>query len=203
DSNDACPRKPGVWSDDPKLRGCPAPVAKAPKPRASAPVDSDGDGIPDRLDACPEQAGVHSNNAKKNGCPVQLVSAAAAGGRAELTFAGFRSFDDGSSLVFVELSGPVTVDVKKTRGTVVYTLENTRVPLRNNRNPLLTAEFPSSLRRATIKPKKKAVELTIELKADVEPAHQLVQRGGATVLEIRLPKPPAMPTPNPSRAPKK
>jgi hypothetical protein len=202
DENDACPKKKGVASDDPKLNGCPPPK------------DTDGDGIADREDACPRKPGVASDDPKHNGCPEVVAKAiaapaapkaapapapapvtkarvsTAAGGAAELTFAGFRSFDDGTSLVFVELSGPVTVDEKQTPGTIVYTLANTKVPVRNNRNPLTALEFSSVVRRATIVQKKKAVEITISLKADVQPSHQIVQRGGATVLEIRLPKAP-------------
>src|SRR6201999_1294333 len=128
-------------------------------------ADSDADGIPDKFDACPNDPGVHSPVRRKNGCPVETK--AKPGAAAEMTFAGFRSFDDGTSLVFVELSAPATVNVRKTRGAVIYTLENTKVPLRNNRNPLLTIDFSSIVKRATIKQRKKAVELTIELKAEI------------------------------------
>jgi hypothetical protein len=72
------------------------------------------------------------------------------------------------------------------------------VPVRNNRNPLLTIDFSSIVRRATIAQKKKSVELSISLKADIEPEHRLVQRGGATVLEIQLPKPPPGTAPPPT-----
>jgi hypothetical protein len=209
DDNDACPKKAGVASSDPKLNGCPPP----PPPR-----DRDGDGIPDRDDACPWKKGVESDDPKRNGCPEiaaralatprSTVSAPAratstrvsmtTGGAAELTFSGFHSFDDGTSEVFVELSGPVTINQKaglkasrgKAESSIVYTLENTKVPLRNNRNPLNASEFPSVLRRATIMQKKKAVELTITLKVPVQADTQLVQRDGKTVLEIRLPKAP-------------
>jgi Thrombospondin type 3 repeat len=190
DPDDACPKKKGVASSDPKLNGCPP----APPPR-----DTDGDGIPDRDDACPRKKGVASDDPKLNGCaavvakalaaaPTRIASAAA--GPAQLTFAGFRSFDDGTSLVFVELTGPVAVDVKKVRGTLVYTLANTRVPLRNNRNPLLTSDFSSIVRRTTIAQRKKAVEISLQLKADIQPEQRLVQRGAVTVLEIQLPKAP-------------
>jgi len=200
DHNDACPKKKGVASDDPKLNGCPALVEKAiatpriPPAPPAPPPDSDGDGISDRLDACPHEAGVHSPIRKRNGCPVPSP-ATAAGAPAELTFSGFHSFDDGSSLVFVELTRPVTVEERKLKGAVVYTLENTKVPVRNNRNPLMTVDFSSIVRRALIAQRKKSVEITIFLKADAELEHRIVQRGGAAVLEIRLPKTPPTPPP--------
>lgn len=58
DEDDACPRKKGIASDDPKAHGCPPPP------------DSDGDGIIDDDDACPEEPGVPSDDPKKNGCPL-------------------------------------------------------------------------------------------------------------------------------------
>jgi OmpA-OmpF porin, OOP family len=55
DTDDACPDKAGVKTDDPKTNGCPP--------------DRDGDGIPDAEDACPDKPGVKTDNPKTNGCP--------------------------------------------------------------------------------------------------------------------------------------
>jgi hypothetical protein len=202
DNEDACKRVKGVASETPKLNGCPPP------PPA---VDTDGDGIADSDDACPKKPGVASDDPKLNGCPARGAKAsartvgraaaatAAGSGSAALTFAGFRRFDDGSSLVFVELSAPVAVDVKQLHGAIVYTLENTKAPGRNSRNPLDTSAFSSVVRRATVAQKKKNVEITLTLTADVQPQHRLVQRAGATVLEIQLPTaPPGSAPPAPS-----
>lgn len=186
DTDDACRWKKGVASDDPKLNGCPPPPPPptpkpAPEPKApKAPP--------------PPKPAPAPVTTKTLAAPV-AKAAPKPGAPAELSFAGFRSFDDGTSLVFVELSASVTVNVKKQKNVVTYTLENTRVPNRNNRNPLLAAEFPSIVSRARLVPRKKAVELEIVLKADVEPQEQLVQRDGESVLEIRLPKLPPAPPP--------
>jgi Thrombospondin type 3 repeat len=197
DHADACKRVKGVASDIPHLNGCPPPV------------DTDGDGIADTDDACPKKKGDPSSDPKLNGCPTPATRAkktiavapiraartvrlesAKPGGPVLVTFAGFHSFDDGRSLVFVELSGPVSVDVRKIPSAVVYTLENAKVVVHNNQNPLVTNDFPSIVRRATIKQQKKAVELTIALKADAEPTQTVLERDGSTVLEIRLPPAP-------------
>ncbi len=61
DASDACPAVKGVASADPKLNGCPLPLAQ--------PVDTDGDGFVDAVDACPAVKGVASADPKLNGCP--------------------------------------------------------------------------------------------------------------------------------------
>ncbi len=215
DKDDACKHVKGVASDDPKRNGCPPPPPPPAPPPPAPPKDTDRDGIPDTEDACPRKKGVASDDPKLNGCPEPVAKPIAAprpvkvaaptrpqsakpGAPALVTFAGFHSFDDGSSQVFVELSGPVTVEVKKIRGGVLYTLENSKVPSRNNRNPLLTIDFSSIVRRATIRQHGKVVELSIALKAPAEPTQRIVERDGATVLEIQLPPaPPGLAQPAP------
>jgi OOP family OmpA-OmpF porin len=59
DSDDACPDKPGVSSDDPTKNGCPRPS------------DRDHDKILDKDDACPDEKGVPSDDPDKNGCPIR------------------------------------------------------------------------------------------------------------------------------------
>ncbi len=57
DPVDACPRVPGVKSEDPAKNGCP--------PES----DRDHDGILDNVDACPDEPGKPNADPKKNGCP--------------------------------------------------------------------------------------------------------------------------------------
>ncbi|MGK3969668.1 OmpA family protein [Sorangium sp. So ce118] len=57
DPEDACPKLPGVRSDDPRKHGCPPPP------------DRDKDGIVDADDACPFVAGIASDDPRKHGCP--------------------------------------------------------------------------------------------------------------------------------------
>ncbi|MEZ4444577.1 MAG: OmpA family protein [Polyangiaceae bacterium] len=57
DAQDACPKVPGVPSNDPAKHGCPPPP------------DTDGDGILDEVDACPEVKGVPNDDPEKHGCP--------------------------------------------------------------------------------------------------------------------------------------
>ncbi|WP_437599188.1 OmpA family protein [Sorangium sp. So ce590] len=91
DPEDACPKVPGVRSDDPRKHGCPPPPdrdndgivdaedacplvpgARSDDPRKNGcppPPDRDDDGIADADDACPLVPGVRSDDPRKNGCP--------------------------------------------------------------------------------------------------------------------------------------
>ncbi|MBK6517368.1 MAG: OmpA family protein [Polyangiaceae bacterium] len=91
DPVDACPKVPGVKSEDPLKHGCPPDgdrdkdtildkddacpdePGKAdpdPKKHGCPERDSDKDGILDDVDACPNEPGVASDDPKKNGCPI-------------------------------------------------------------------------------------------------------------------------------------
>ena len=72
DREDACPKQPGVHTDDPKTNGCPLPVDSdhdgvadsmdrcpntpptVPVDASGCPLDSDHDQVPDYLDRCPD-----------------------------------------------------------------------------------------------------------------------------------------------------
>lgn len=55
DIADACPREPGVATENPRTHGCPP--------------DRDGDGVLDRDDACVDVPGKRTLDPKTNGCP--------------------------------------------------------------------------------------------------------------------------------------
>lgn len=125
---------------------------------------------------------------------------AADAGLANVTFTGFRLLDDGRSLVYVELTGKVTVNVEKRGNVVVYRLDGARVGLKNNKNPLITTRFASILDSARwvvkdqAKKKKGAaetsphVELLLTLREAATPTHVLRDGKAGVVLEITLPK---------------
>ncbi|MET0794443.1 MAG: hypothetical protein ABW061_23175 [Polyangiaceae bacterium] len=195
DGADGCPDEKGPARDDPAQNGCPDVT---PLPR-----DRDDDGISDSDDACPNERGSSSDDKTKNGCPVAVVVeptpppktdfdetfGSADAGPAEVTFAGFRTLPDGRAVVTIELSGPIAVQANKSGDTITYTLLDTRVPIRNNRNPLLTSDFPSSIVSAALVADKKAksARLVLVLRDDFQPKHRLVKRNGGAALEIELP----------------
>jgi hypothetical protein len=70
-------------------------------------------------------------------------------------------------------------------------MKGAKVLIRNNRNPLLAAEFGSSVSRAQQRPDKDGVRLELKLKAKVSPTYLLVRRGNGAVLEVTVPPVPA------------
>ena len=212
DSSDACPDAKGPARDDVTQNGCPdvTPLHQ----------DRDDDGVPDAEDQCPDVAGLPSTDKTKHGCPASKPLVAVPPpivappppppadasedvgkpGPAEVTFAGYRTLPGGRSIVYIELTGPIAVDVTKSQGKITYTLHDTQVPMKNNRNPLLTSDFPSSIVSATLiaDKKAKAARLVLELRDDFEPRHRLVKRNGGVALEVDLPAPSPAPA-GPSR----
>jgi hypothetical protein len=105
----------------------------------------------------------------------------------EITFMGYRSGASGSGTLFVELTDTVVVEVNHNGPVVEYKMMGTRVPLKNNKNPLLLREFDSSALSAVLVPGKKAVSLVVTLRGKVSPQHRMVARGKGAVLEVDLP----------------
>lgn len=121
--------------------------------------------------------------------PVAASAKGKAGAQAgaEVTFTGYQTLGGGRGLVFVELSELTAVEVHKSGQVVEYKLMGARVPLRNNRNPLLLRDFGSSALTAVLVPDKNAVRLVITLRSAIALTHRMVARGKGAVLEVELP----------------
>jgi len=120
----------------------------------------------------------------------------------EVTFCGYESLPGNRGRVFVELSELVPVEVSRAGQVIEYKLVGARVPLRNNRNPLLLGSFNSSALSAVLVPDKRAkgrgakkappsVRLVITLRGQVSPSFRMVARGKGAALEVELPPLPA------------
>jgi OOP family OmpA-OmpF porin len=185
DTDDACPTERGEASSDKTKNGCPVQS------------DRDADGVLDNDDACPDQQGLPSVDPKLRGCPSPVAQADSEledtdpPGPAEVTYAGFRELPGGRALVTIELTGPIAVRVKRDHDQISYELVDTKIPMKNNQNPLLTSEFPSSIVSAVLSADKKAksARLVLRLRSDFEPKRRLVRRNGGAALEIELPAP--------------
>ena len=104
------------------------------------------------------------------------------------TFPGFRLLPDGASRIYVELSKNVTVEERRSKGALVYTLRGAQVLVRNNKNALITTHFATPVSRARLISSANDVDLVIDLRKAVDATHQVVAGDNGTVrLEIDFP----------------
>jgi hypothetical protein len=238
DGEDDCPDQAGVTSGVAGQNGCPEKDLAGEV--AEKEPDGDGDGVVDKDDACPTDAGVASHDPKQNGCPakpppevvekpapqtvekpakkvrekpvaksVRLEESPSPG--AEVTFSGFEEHDDGTSRIFVKLSGevPVEVQVKGTRAE--FLLKGATIPARNNKNPLLAQHFGSMVLSARLVPERVHVRhahgkkkhagdarLVVVMRRAVTPTSRFeTSADGTTTFVVDFPKPSSEASMNP------
>jgi hypothetical protein len=145
-------------------------------------------------------------------------SRAGADGAAAVTFTGFDEAPDGTSRLYVKLSRPVTVETVVSGTHLEYFLPGTTIPIRNNKNPLITRHFGVQVVSAQLVPeggpkekrktKKRAkakeppqalgVRLVVETREPVKPRYRIVKnQDGSAVLVVDFPKPSKPPPPEP------
>lgn len=117
----------------------------------------------------------------------RLAAREAKGPGVVVTFSGFRSSPGGGGVVFVELTESIPVEVNRAGQVIEYKLVGAKVPLRNNRNPLLLRDFGASALSAVLIQDKNAVRLVITLRGTVNPTHRMLARGKGAALEVELP----------------
>ncbi|MET0593978.1 MAG: hypothetical protein ABW133_14850 [Polyangiaceae bacterium] len=101
------------------------------------------------------------------------------------TFPGFRLLPDGRSRIYVELTKSVSVDERRADGMLIYVIHDARVPVRNNRNALLTTHFNTPVGRARLLSVGPDLELVIDLRAAANATQKIVPAdGGGARLEI-------------------
>ena len=96
---------------------------------------------------------------------------------------GFETLQDGSTRVFVDLSGPVSYETRSSRGTMVYVLKGAHVGRRNNLNPLVTEYFNTPISAARLVPHGSDLWLVLSMRAKVSPTVTADSKsgGGATL----------------------
>jgi hypothetical protein len=112
------------------------------------------------------------------------------------TFPGFRLLPDGRSRIYVELTRSVSVDERRADGMLIYVIHDARVPVRNNRNALITTHFATPVGRARLLKAGRDVELIIDLRKNASATQKVVagENGGAR-LEVDFPAGDYPPTP--------
>ena len=173
-------------------------VGAAPARALAQAPDGDHDGVPDATDACPKEPGIKSSDPKTTGCAAK-VGGVEVKDHAEVTFTGFQTLPGDRGIVFVELSDAVAVEVSRSGQVIEYRLVGAKVPLKNNKNPLLMRDFKSSALSAVLvadKPSRKhkqhrvaSVRLVITLRGADTPTYRMVSRGKGAALEVELAAP--------------
>jgi hypothetical protein len=138
-----------------------------------------------------------------------------------VTYSGFQVFQDGSARLSVTFTGSPEVEASHSGKKAEYLLRKVAIPVRNNKNALLTRHFASvvtSIRfvadpaptgtargkkgRAKKKEGGTDTRLVVELREAVKPAHRLTRAAdGSTLLVIDFPKPSTPPPPEPDPMP--
>jgi hypothetical protein len=148
------------------------------------------------------------------------------GGTADITFTGFDEHPDGSSRLYVKLSHPVSVEPTFSGTHLEYALIGTRIPIKNNENPLITAHFGAQVVSARLvledhanananaksggKGKRRgkvraapplvadSARLVIETREAVKPQYKMLRNAdGSAVLVIDFARPSKTPAPEP------
>jgi hypothetical protein len=109
-------------------------------------------------------------------------------GGARATLPGFRVFRDGTSRVFVEVSGHVPVAEAASPGLVSYRFKDVKVPERVNMLDLPTLYFDTPVTLVQMKQIDGDAELLIHLRRDVKPKVHLKRSDAGTVLSVDFPK---------------
>jgi AMIN domain-containing protein len=110
-------------------------------------------------------------------------------GPQRMTWPGFQ-VKDGVPTVFLEVTAAPEYHVEDAPGSVIVTLKNTVVPLRNNRRALDVTAFATAVKEVSTQPKGKDVRVTIKTRGGDRPSHhERVEdaAGGFRILVIELP----------------
>jgi hypothetical protein len=127
-----------------------------------------------------------------------------------ITFTGFHVFDDGRSRIFVKLTSEVPVETRYSGRKVEFLFRGAKIPIRNNKNPLITEHFPASIVSARYAADKKGkgrekhadARLEIVLREESRPTHKVERQGdGTAIFTVDLPKPSTPPPPAPVPSP--
>ncbi len=187
DANGKLPHANGKLPDangDPK--GAPADPLAAKKTSTTYVGDNDSGQLPEPGSAsstAPESMPTSTDKAGKEAAPTKP-----AGSVVVVTMPGFRVFSDGSSRVYVHVSGRAKIVEKKDKGKLRYHLSGVTVPERVNRMALPTGHFGTPVAKAFVTQVEGGADLVIVLRETVKGVVRLKKRGRGVVLSVDFPK---------------
>lgn len=95
--------------------------------------------------------------------------------RAVVSVPSFRMLANGSSRIFVQAMRKIDVVQHDPAGYLVYVIKDARVPLLNNRYPLITQYFNTPATAARLLQAGQDVHLIIDLRAPTQPAARVIE----------------------------
>lgn len=103
-----------------------------------------------------------------------------------VTWPGFEMTPSGSR-IFIQSLRPITYTRADEANRVVFVLRNTRIHLRNNRNPLVTENFNTPVGTAYLRPRGRDTLLILDMKVGSSPSISQVNEGGYSFLFLDFP----------------
>ena len=105
-----------------------------------------------------------------------------------LTWPGFKVDKDKSVEIFLQLTGPVTYEMKQRGRRVTLTLNDTVIHKKNSLRVIHTRGFPGAVKRFQVKQKKgNKLQLRVALRRNVKPKVNLATRGKYSFLSLTFP----------------
>jgi hypothetical protein len=177
---------PAAASPPPPAAAAPAPASSPPPPADAAQPAGSGEA---KKPPPPSVTGGYSWTEKPRGQKKRAARIRLDPHAPFASYPGFRMAADGSSKVWVSVTRPVDVQVRRAGGHVTFVLSGVQVGVRNNTNPLVTTHFNTPLERARLVQDRAGALLVLDLRETAEPTHKLSKGPyGTMVLEIALPK---------------
>ncbi len=105
-----------------------------------------------------------------------------------VNYPGFEVLRDGSSVVSLQVRGPVQVAEQRVEGRIVYSLSGVAVPERVNRLPLVTQYFATQVTSVTVEQTTGGANLVLELREPATSTFALKQNEAGTLLTIVVPR---------------
>ncbi len=105
-----------------------------------------------------------------------------------VNYPGFEVVRDGSSVVSIQVRGPVQVTEQRVEGRIVYSLSGVAVPERVNRLPLVTQYFATQVTSVTVEQTTGGANLVLELREPSTSTFSLKQNEAGTLLTIVVPR---------------
>ncbi len=128
----------------------------------------------------------HRSRAKK-GRDVEGHAWEARTGQAKATFPGFEVFRDGTSRVFLEVSGNVPVKETQSDYLLTYRFQGVKVPERVNTLSLPTQYFNTPVSLVELRSANGDAELLVHLREKTNPKVHLKRDDSGTVLSVDFP----------------